>query len=138
MGNAAKISAEVEAWDESTYEELADGRKLTRATVRQALTGDLDGHCVTEYLMFYGPDSTANFIGQKNVVGTLAGRSGAFVVQVRGRFVDGEARSDLTIVPGSATGQLAGLSGEGTAVAPGGCTEGIDLDYALDPGSGRG
>jgi hypothetical protein len=47
------------------------------------------------------------------VVGTISGRSGTFVLQTSGTFSGGVTRAEWFVVPGSATGQLAGLSGTG-------------------------
>jgi hypothetical protein len=133
MNGRATSTAEVTSWDESTIEEFEETGKLTRATVPQIFSGDLEGEGVMEFLMCYPPDSggTASFIGQQRVAGTLAGRKGSFVSHGAGVFVGGEARWTWSAVPGSATGELAGLSGEGTSVASGGMKISVTFDYRL-------
>jgi hypothetical protein len=45
------------------------------------------------------------------VTGTLAGRSGTFVLQHTGSMNRGTPSLQVSVVPDSATGELAGLSG---------------------------
>ena len=94
--------------------EADGGSKVTRASVTMAFDGDLEGEGAVEWLMSYDGGSTARFVGLERVVGKVGGRSGTFVLQHIGAF-DGEtATADLLVVPGSGTGELKGLSGEGT------------------------
>ena len=72
---------EVTAWNEETYQELADGAKLTRATVSETFTGDIVGEGIFEWLMCYRPDGTAHFVGFLRIAGSLRGRPGSFVIE---------------------------------------------------------
>ena len=65
----------------------------------------------------------------ERVTGTLGGRSGSFVLQGVGTWEEGVARTTWTVVPGSGTGQLTGLRGEGGIEAAGGQAE---ITYRLD------
>ena len=47
------------------------------------------------------------------MVGTLAGRAGSFVLQDSGTLQGNQVSGNWFVVPGSASGQLAGLRGEG-------------------------
>jgi hypothetical protein len=132
MGEHAESTASVTAWDENAYWEGEDGAKLTKATIGQALSGELEGETTAEMLMCYRPDGTASFLGQQRVEGTLGGRSGAFTLHSTGTFEGGEARSALTVVEGSGTGELAGLRGTGTAVAGSDMKVAVTLDYELE------
>ena len=58
-------------------------------------------------------------------------KAGTFVLQGLGEFDGKEARTRLAVVPGSSTGDLAGLRGSGLAVAPMGSTGTFSLDYDL-------
>ena len=58
-------------------------------------------------------DVNATYIGPERVVGTLAGRKGSFVLKRTGVYEDCVARTICTVVPGSATGELVALCGEG-------------------------
>jgi hypothetical protein len=121
----------VAGWEENTYEELGNGGKLTKAHVTFGFTGDLTAEGGWEAVMCYRPDGTASFTGFQRTVGKLAGREGSFVVRADGAFENGEARSTWEIVRGSATGDLSGLSGTGTAVTTNESGGDFTLDYEL-------
>jgi hypothetical protein len=132
MATRANVQFKIESWDEKPYAEVEGGGKLTRASVRQALSGDIEGDAAVEWLMCYRADQTADFVGLQRVTGRLGERSGSFIVrQEDGRFDGGEARARLSVVPSSGTGELAGLRGEGELVAPRGGQASFTLDYRL-------
>lgn len=124
-------SFSVQSWDESTYLDLGDNAKLTKATVAFALDGDLTAAATWDAIMCYRPDGTAVYTGLQRITGTLAGREGSFVLKADGEFADGEARSQWQIIEGSGTGALTGLTGTGSAVATASPTGSFSLDYAL-------
>jgi hypothetical protein len=129
MSERATISAENESWDERTYAELPGGGKLTKATVVQKLSGELDGRSVTEFVMCYRPDGTASYLGQSHIEGTLSGRVGGFVLHGSGVFEGGAARWTSSVVPGSGSGELRGLAGTTIAEASAGPLATMVLDY---------
>jgi sulfur carrier protein ThiS len=124
-------SFSVKSWDESTYQELADNAKLTKATVAFALEGDLVAEATWDAVMCYRQDGTAVYTGMQQMKGQLDGRDGSFVLQADGEFADGEARSRWQVVPGSGTGGLAGLTGSGTSVATASPSGTFEFDYTL-------
>jgi hypothetical protein len=124
-------SFSVKSWDESTYQELGENGKLTKATVAFALEGDLTAEATWDAVMCYRPDGTAVYTGMQQMTGQLAGREGSFVLQADGEFADGEARSRWQIVTGSATGALAGLTGTGSSVATASPAGTFTLDYSF-------
>ncbi|HUZ54107.1 MAG TPA: DUF3224 domain-containing protein [Streptosporangiaceae bacterium] len=121
----------VSGWDENTCEELDGGGKLTRAHVTFGFDGDLKGKGGWEAVMCYGQDGTASFTGYQRTVGELAGRSGSFVVRADGSYEDGQARTLWQVVDGSATGDLRGLRGTGSAVTTGGSGGTFTFDYEI-------
>jgi hypothetical protein len=133
MSTRATGTFKIEAWDEKAYSESNDGAKLTRAAIKQAFSGDIEGEGAVEWLMCYRPDQTADFVGLQQIVGALGERSGTFVMlQSAGTFDGKEARGELSVVPGSGTGELRGLRGTGEFSAPMGSTASITLDYDFD------
>ncbi|GGA76724.1 hypothetical protein GCM10011369_18290 [Neiella marina] len=48
-----KGTFQITGWDESPYEEHADGSKKTHAKITQQYTGDLQGTASVQYLMSY-------------------------------------------------------------------------------------
>jgi hypothetical protein len=131
MAETATAIFKLEGWDENTYEELDGGRKLTRAEVKQAFSGDIEGEGAVVWLMAYRPDETADFVGLQRIRGSLGGRSGTFVLQTSGTFDGKVAAGGLEVLAGSGTGELEGLQGRGRLSAPMGGTPEITLEYEL-------
>jgi hypothetical protein len=123
---------ELTGWDEKTHEEYDGGAKLTRAAIGQRFHGDLAGDGSWESLMYYRADGTASYVGFERFVGSLNGHSGSFVVRTTGTFDGREAHSNWSIVPGSGTGELRCLRGDGTSIAPHGPKGTYTLEYDLD------
>ncbi len=121
----------VAAWDEDTYQELDENAKLTKASVKFAMSGDITGEAAWDAVMCYRPDGTAVYTGIQRVQGQLAGAEGSFVVLADGEFVAGEARSRWQVIEGSGTGGLSGLTGTGQAVATATPPGTFSFDYDL-------
>jgi hypothetical protein len=124
-------SFELASWDEDTYEEMDDGAKLTRASVTQTFSGDVAGEGAAQWLMAYRPDGTAHFVGLQSITGTIADRKGTVVLETIGDFDGKVAKWAATVVPGSASGDLEGLTGTGSFEAPMGSSASFDLDFTL-------
>jgi hypothetical protein len=131
MKQSASARFTIKSWDEKPYSEGEDLPKLTRASVTKAYTGEIAGEGQVEYLMMYRGDGSATFVGLERVVGRLAGRSGSFVLQRSGVFEDGQAKESYSVIPGSATGALHGLSGHGSSALGHGTDYPFTLNYEL-------
>ena len=127
----ADATFKIEDWKEEEYDSLGSGRKLSRASVKQAISGDIEGTGSVEWLMAYRLDETADFVGLQQVDGKLGDRSGSFVMQTSGSFDGREAKGELTVVPGSGTGGFGGIRGRGEFSAPIGSEAYVSLDYDL-------
>jgi len=123
---------EVMSWDEKPYQMLEQGAKLTRASVRQCFHGDIEGEATVEFLMMYPDADSAYFAGLQRVVGAIGERRGSFVLQVNGTYVDGKAGADWFVVPGSGTGDLRGLQGNGGFKPQPGLVMAVTLDYDFE------
>ena len=123
---------EVVSWDEAPYAEIEGGGRLTRASVKQTFTGEIAGDGAVDYLMCYRRDGTASFVGLQRIDGRVHDRAGSFVLTLRGEFDGGSASGAWSVVPGSATGELEGLQGEGGFDAPLGPQAEVTLEYELD------
>ena len=121
----------IKTWDETPYSEGQDQPKMTRAAVTKAFTGDLEGEGHVEYLMMYRSDGSATFVGLERIVGRIAGKAGSFVLQRTGVFEGGQAKESYSVIPGSATGQLQGLRGDGSSAVGHGMEHPFTLDYDL-------
>jgi hypothetical protein len=117
MSTPAKATFQVKGWDEKTWDGKVardiKGAKTTRASVKVMYKGDIEGEGQREYLMIYRDDETGNAIGLEQIVGKVGGRSGSFVIQSDGTFVGHSTKGTWFIVPGSGTGELKGLTGNG-------------------------
>jgi len=100
-------------WEEQPYD-APDLPALTHASVSQELLGDIEGEASVVYLLASREDKRASFIGLARVVGRIGGREGTFVMQDVGTFENGAATGRWTILPGTSTGDLQGISGEGS------------------------
>ena len=132
MKRTANARFAIKSWDEKPYSEVAGQPKLSRATVSKTFTGDIEGESQVEYLMMYRGDGTATFVGLERIVGRIGDKSGSFVLQRSGVFEDGQAKESYTVVPGSATGDLQGLTGEGSTSVGHGMEHPCSLTYELN------
>lgn len=85
---------------------------VTRMTIDKVFYGDLTGASKGEMLAAMTPvKGSAGYVAIETVTGELAGRKGAFTLQHSGTMSGGKQELSVTVVPDSATGELAGLSG---------------------------
>jgi Protein of unknown function (DUF3224) len=83
-----------------------------RMTIDKTFSGDLQATSKGEMLMARTPvQESAGYVAMERVSGTLQGRSGTFMLQHTGTMNRGDAQLTVTVVPDSATGELAGLTG---------------------------
>ena len=82
--------------------------------------------------MLYRADKTAHFVGLQRVTGSVGGRTGSFVARPKATTTAPGRRSTFSIIPGSGTGELSGIAGDGSLVAKGGPKGTYELDYTLD------
>ena len=131
MKKTANARFAIKKWDEQPYSEEPGQPKLTRASVTKTYSGDIEGEAQVEYLMMYGSDGSATFVGLERVVGRIAGKTGTFVLQRTGVFESGQAKESYSIISGSATGDLQGLSGDGRSAVGHGMEHPFTLSYEL-------
>jgi hypothetical protein len=89
----------------------ADG-SFGRFTFDKSFEGDLKAVSKGEMLASGGPPSKSGaYVALEQVTGMLGGRRGSFVLVHRGTMSDGTDQLEVTVVPGSGTEELAGISG---------------------------
>jgi Protein of unknown function (DUF3224) len=119
---------------EDAFDELDGGIRLTHAYGTQAFTGDIEADGSIHWLMLYRADKTAHLVGQQRLTGLVAGRRGSFVLAAEGDH-DGTASAiALTVIADSGTGELAGITGQGTMTAPGGRTGTYEFEFTFAAG----
>jgi hypothetical protein len=132
MKTTANARFAITSWDEKPYSEGQDLPRLTRASVTKSFTGDIEGEGHVEYLMMYRNDGSAAFVGLERVIGQINGKAGTFVLQRTGVFEGGQAKEDYSVIPGSATGELRGLRGEGSSAVGHGTEHPFTLNFELE------
>jgi hypothetical protein len=132
MKRTANARFAIKSWDEKPYDEGKDLPRLTRATVTKSFTGDIEGEGHVEYLMMYRSDGSATFVGLERLVGRIDGRSGTFVLERSGAFEAGQAKESYSVIPGSGTGELRALRGDGTSAVGHGTEHPFTLTYELE------
>lgn len=111
MADTLNTKLHIDSWDEKPVHELDDGHKVTRAEVALTGTDDAVTEAGFDAVLYYRPDGTSSYVSLMRITATLQGRSGSFVLQGDGAFDGTTAIGDTTIVDGSGTGELAGISG---------------------------
>lgn len=104
-----------------------NGVALSDVRLTQDFTGGLVGTGTARLLMAQLPDGSAHFTGIERFTGTLAGRTGSFLLRNAGVLKNGVVTAEWLILPGSGSGELAGLTGTG-GVNP----SGYFLDFSFD------
>ncbi len=105
---------------------------LARFSLEKQFHGDLEGSSKGEMLSTGNPQGSGGYVAMERVTGTLSGHSGSFALQHSGTMNHGVPQLTITVVPGSGTGQLAGLSGNFTLTMKDG-KHYYDLEYTFEP-----
>jgi hypothetical protein len=133
MSRIAKTHAtgriDVKSYEPQPYDEVEQGPSLVEIHVTETFSGDIEGEGVVRFLQAIREDGSACFVGIERVSGSIAGRSGTFVLQDAGTLEGSTVKGEWFVVPGSGTGELAGLRGEGGFEADLGQHASITLDY---------
>lgn len=107
------------------------GVAMSRIRVDKRFEGPIDAASVVDMLAVKGAvEGHGAYVATERVVGAVDGKRGSFVVLHRGLRSPGAQSLELTLVPGSGTGELAGIDGTMTIVIEGGVHH-YTLDYTL-------
>ena len=130
MSQTAKGTFEV-SLEPQPLTHTTEGAGLARMSLDKTFQGDLEATSTGEMLSAGNPQSgSAGYVAMEHVTGKLLGREGSFTLQHSSTLDAGEATQSITVVPGSATGELEGLSGSMTIdIVDGG--HHYSFDYAL-------
>jgi hypothetical protein len=116
-------------YDEEPYGD-ADGVEVSRVHISRTLSGDLEGESVAE-LLIAKAEAGGGYVGHDRVTGSLQGKTGGFVLQHTGLMGPDGVTNTGTIVPGTGSGELAGIAGEGTMLADDEGNHTLTLAYEL-------
>ena len=108
----AKAKVTVHNTEASSYDETA-GPALIEIRMNETFAGDIEGESPVRALKVQRGDQSASLVSMQRVHGKLGGRRGTFVLQGSETVENGKITATWFVVPGSGTGELSGLRGEG-------------------------
>ena len=111
----------------------AEDSALGRMSIEKQFRGDLvatgKGQMLTAMT---GTEGSAAYVALDRIAGTLGGRSGSFVLAHHGTVSAAGSDVAASVVPDSATGELAGLRGRGSISVADDGTHTLMLEYEFD------
>ena len=94
---------------------------FSRLFLDKQFHGDLEGSSKGQMLgTMSGEEGSGGYVALELVTGGIHGKLGSFVLQHNGTMQKGTPTMIVTVVPGSGTEQLAGISGTMTIIIEGG------------------
>lgn len=131
----AKGSFESTSWEEQPLRDVDGAPKLAHASMVSAFQGDIEGEGSSEYLISYldgSTDGKAYFVGSERVTGKIGDRSGGFLIHSEGTHENNGLQATWKIVPGSGSGDLKGITGEGACSSNGSHAVSFTLNYDFE------
>lgn len=101
----------ITAFDEHADRNIPGDPEIGQVTISKIFTGDLEGTSTTTMIGTRGADG-AGYVAMERFTGSIAGRKGSVVFQHGGTDDHGTPTSFGDVVPGSGSGELAGLTGQ--------------------------
>jgi len=108
----AKAKITVQSSEAKPYDQTA-GPALMELRLNETFIGDIDGDSPVRALQVLRDDQSARLVSMQRFRGKLGGREGTFVLQGSEIVENGQIKATWFVVPGSGTGDLSGLRGEG-------------------------
>lgn len=108
----------VRDWDEKVVSGEENAPRFVHAHVAFDYSGAIEGSSTCDYLLYYAGEGTAGGGGTapgiERVEGSVEGRKGSFILRHEVGYAADGVRGTFTVIPGSGTGELAGITGSGT------------------------
>jgi expansin (peptidoglycan-binding protein) len=112
-------------------DDATTGTPIGRFGLDKQYHGDLDAQSKGEMLGAGNPASgTAGYVAIEHVTGSLHGRNGSFALQHIGTMDQGRFDLTVKVVPGSGSGELAGIAGTMKIIIANG-KHSYEFDYTL-------
>src|SRR2546430_5963669 len=108
----AKAKITVQSAEAQPYDQTASPA-LMEIHLTETFTGDIEGESPVRALQVLRDDHSASLVSVQRFSGKLGGRQGTFVLQGQEIVDNGKIKATWFVVPGSGTGDLSGLRGEG-------------------------
>jgi len=112
-------------------DDATSGTAIGRYAMEKKIHGDLEA--VSKGEMIGAGDlakGTAGYVAIEQITGTLKGHAGSFALQHNSTMSGGNYNMSITVVPGSGTGDLAGIAGTFTIIIANG-KHSYTFDYTL-------
>jgi hypothetical protein len=106
----AKIT--VQSSEAKPYDQTASPA-LMEIRLSETFAGDIEGESPVRALQVLRDDQSACLVSMQRFRGKLGGRQGTFVLQGSEIVENGKIKATWFVVPGSGTGDLSGLRGDG-------------------------
>jgi len=116
----------------STPYDCGVGPELVELALKETFTGDMAGESTVRALQVRHADGAATMVSLQRFDGQLGSRRGTFVLQGSGVVEGGQVKATWFVVPGSGTGELAGLRGNGGFEGTFGQGSDATLDYGFE------
>ena len=107
-----------------------DAPGVARYALDKVFSGDLQATSKGEMLANGTAEGFGVYVAVEVVTGTLNGRSGSFALHHNGVMDGGAPTLNVRVVPGSGTGDLAGITGTFNIILDGG-KHAYEFDYSL-------
>lgn len=109
MGTTLEASFEITGWEETDLVE--EDVRVYRAEVTKRFSGDLEGTSEAWLVLSTTPSGPAAYVGLEVMDVSIGERDGTFVLKHDALATDEGQQADWSVVPGSGTGDLAGITG---------------------------
>jgi hypothetical protein len=127
----AKGNFQITSWAEEKFGGPAGSVRLARLTATHDFAGDIEGESMVEYVLIYTGDKPISFTGFERFAGKVAEKEGTFVLQVDGAYLGSDLQANWSVVPGSGTGDLEHIRGDGAFGPTRGSVVPFTLEYDL-------
>ncbi len=107
-----------------------DDSSMGRLSIDKQFHGDLEATGKGEMLFAGNPNTSGGYVAMERLSGTLHGRQGAFYLQHNATMTNGTPQLNIIVVPGTATGELQGLTGTMNIIIKDG-KHSYDFTYSL-------
>ena len=104
---------------------------IARLTLDKQFHGKLEAASKGEMLAGGGTKGTGGYVAMEVVTGTLDGRTGSFALQHSGTMMNNNFTLIIVVVPGSGTGELAGIDGKMNILIAADGKHSYDFEYTL-------
>jgi hypothetical protein len=113
--------------------EASHDPSIGRMTIEKQFHGDMEGASKGQMLTA-GTDTKGSgvYVAVERFTGKLSGRSGSFSLHHTGIMTRGEPHLEITVVPDSGAGELAGIAGAMKIIIADG-KHSYEFDYTITP-----